>query len=415
MMETLTEFWNTYSYLLPYFAIPVISGLVGWGTNALAIHMTFYPVEFVGIKPFLGWQGIVPSKAAKMASKTVDLMTTKLIDVQEIFSRIDPKRVSEDMQPVLERIAKQMIDDVMKKEAFVMWATTPPIMKETIYKRAVSQMPAVAEEMMLDIRDNIEEFLDLKTLVVEHMTANKDLTNEIFLRCGSEEFKFIKISGLYFGFLFGIIQAIVWLFNDSWWLLPLGGLFVGWATNWLALKMIFNPKKEFNLFGWRILGLFIKRQSEVATEYSKIVSDKILTVERMFDRIFRGKASDKLISILHDHVERSIDEQAGMSKTIYQLFAGTKKYDQLKDMAATRFVESLPLSIHRTFEYTQDALDLETTMREKMKNLSPDEFEGVLRPAFQEDEWILILVGAVLGGLAGFAQLLFLFSETPFW
>ena len=79
-------------------------------------------------------------------------------------------------------------------------------------------------------------------------------------------------------------------------------------------------------------------------------------------------------------------------------------------MAADRFVESLPYSIHRTFEYAEDALDLETTMREKMSELSPDEFEGVLRPAFQEDEWILILVGAILGGLAGAGQLVFLFS-----
>ena len=410
----LTEIWSTYGHLLPYFAIPVVSGLVGWGTNALAIHMTFYPVEFVGIKPFLGWQGIVPSKAAKMAEKSVDLMTTKLIDVQELFNKIDPKRVSKDLQPVLESIARQMIDDVMKKEAFMMWTTTPPLVKETIYRRAVSQMPEVAEAMMLDIRDNIEEFLDLKGLVVEHMTANKDLTNEIFLRCGSEEFKFIKISGLYFGFLFGIIQAIVWFFYDSWWLLPLGGVIVGYATNWLALKMIFNPKKEINILGLKVIGLFIKRQPEVATEYSRLVSEKILTVERMFDRIFRGKASDQLVRILHGHVKRSIDEQAGLSKNLYQIFAGTKKYDQLKDMAANRFVESLPLSIHRTFEYTENALDLETTMREKMAGLSPEEFEGVLRPAFQEDEWILILVGAALGGLAGLGQLVFLFSESPF-
>ena len=413
-METLTEFWNIYGYLLPYFAIPVVSGLVGWGTNALAIHMTFYPVEFVGIKPFLGWQGIVPSKAAKMAEKSVDLMTGKLIDVQDMFSRIDPKRVSEDLQPVLDRIARQMINDVMKREAFVMWSTTPPLVKETIYRRAVDQMPAVAEKMMLDIRDNIEDFLDLKGLVVEHMTANKKLTNEIFLKCGEEEFKFIKISGLYFGFLFGIIQAIVWFFNDSWWLLPLGGLFVGWATNWLALKMIFNPKKEINILGIKILGLFIKRQPEVATEYSKIVSAKILTVERMFDRIFKGKASDQLVTILHGHVKRSIDEQAGLSKNLYQIFAGTRKYDELKEIAANRFVESLPLSIHHTFKYTESAIDLEATMREKMLALSPVEFEGVLRPAFQEDEWILILVGAALGGLAGFGQLMFLFSETPF-
>lgn len=404
------ELWETYAYLLPYMAIPVISGLVGWGTNALAIHMTFYPVEFVGIKPYLGWQGIVPSKAAKMAEKSVDLMTSKLIDVQELFSKIDPKRVSEDLQPVLEKLARQMINDVMNQDARLVWLATPEIVKETIYKRAVAQMPEVAEEMMLDIRDNIEEFLDLKGLVVEHLTADKSLSNEIFLRCGVEEFKFIKISGLYFGFLFGVIQAIVWFFNDAWWLLPLGGLIVGWATNWLALKMIFNPKEEKNFLGIKIHGLFIKRQREVATEYAKIVSAKILTVERMFDRIFRGTASDKMVTILHDHVEKSIDEQAGMSKNIYQIFAGTKRYDELKDMAATRFVESLPLSIHRTFDYAEDVLDLETTMREKMSELSPDEFEGVLRPAFQEDEWILILVGAILGGLAGVGQLFFLFS-----
>lgn len=328
--------------------IPIVSGLVGWGTNVLAIHMTFYPIEFVGIKPYFGWQGIVPSKAAKMAEKSVDLMTSKLIDVQELFGKIQPHRVAEDLQPVLGKLAKQMIDEVMEQEARLVWRATPRLIKQSIYKQAVEQMPEVAEEMMLDIRDNIEEFLDIKELVVEHLTKDKHLTNEIFLKCGEEEFKFIKSSGLYFGFLFGIIQAIVWYFNDAWWLLPVGGLLVGWATNWLALKMIFNPKKEINFFGLKILGLFIKRQPEVATEYSKIVSDKILTVERMFDRIFRGKASDKLVHILHGHITRAIDQQIGLSRAIYQVFTGTKRYNELKDMAANRFVESLPYSIHRT-------------------------------------------------------------------
>jgi hypothetical protein len=39
-----------------------------------------------------------------------------------------------------------------------------------------------------------------------------------------------------------------------------------------------------------------------------------------------------------------------------------------------------------------------------MNAMSPKDFVGVLRPAFEEEEWILILVGAVLGGIAGFAQ-----------
>ena len=43
-------------------------------------------------------------------------------------------------------------------------------------------------------------------------------------------------------------------------------------------------------------------------------------------------------------------------------------------------------------------------MVEKMQELTEEEFEGLLRPAFQQDEWILITVGALLGFLVGELQ-----------
>lgn len=39
-----------------------------------------------------------------------------------------------------------------------------------------------------------------------------------------------------------------------------------------------------------------------------------------------------------------------------------------------------------------------------MNMLSPAEFQQVLRPIFQEDEFTLILAGGILGGLAGLLQ-----------
>ncbi len=53
---------------------------------------------------------------------------------------------------------------------------------------------------------------------------------------------------------------------------------------------------------------------------------------------------------------------------------------------------------------------IERLMRERMQALSSDEFQDLLRPAFQEDEWILILVGGFLGAMAGLAQLIFVFG-----
>ena len=65
--------------------------------------------------------------------------------------------------------------------------------------------------------------------------------------------------------------------------------------------------------------------------------------------------------------------------------------------------------ISKIYNYTEEALDLETTLRTKMQALPPWEFAGFLHPIFEEDEWKLITVGAVLGGLAGLAQLYLLF------
>lgn len=74
-----------------YGAIPIISGLVGYGTNWIALKMTFYPLEFWPIKIWqpkdqpvglFGWQGIIPAKAATMASDFTDMMLKELFSVE---------------------------------------------------------------------------------------------------------------------------------------------------------------------------------------------------------------------------------------------------------------------------------------------------------------------------------------------
>jgi len=47
----------------------------------------------------------------------------------------------------------------------------------------------------------------------------------------------------------------------------------------------------------------------------------------------------------------------------------------------------------------------------RMKAMSAREFQDLLRPAFQEDEWIVIFLGGVLGALAGWVQLITGFSH----
>lgn len=401
---------------LKYVAIPFIGGFVGWFTNVIALKMTFYPIEFVGIKKYkLGWQGIIPSKATRMAEKSVDLMTTKLVKIEEQFARIDPLRVADEMAPALNRLSQDIIDETLEEELPLIWESVPPLVKKRIYARSAEELPEVVEELMSDVKTNINQLFDLKKMVVEELEDDKALLNYIFQKVGEEEFRFIERSGFYFGFLFGIIQALVfaWMFEPGsyagTWILPAFGLFIGWATNFLALRMIFQPLMPKKYGPWTFQGLFIKRQQEVAGEYAKIIAEKILTSRNIFESMIEGPASDRLIVLIQKHVKKAVDTIAGISKPFLQLSAGTKKYKTIKVHIANRFVEELPGSIRHIFNYAEEALAIENTLRERMASLSPIEFEAFLRPVFQEDEAKLIAVGAVLGALAGVAQLFLLF------
>lgn len=84
---------------------------------------------------------------------------------------------------------------------------------------------------------------------------------------------------------------------------------------------------------------------------------------------------------------------------------GTDQFLEMKEDIAMRVIEKLPEIIGLSYDYTTEALDIQTTIRERMQAMSPVDFEGVLHPAFEEDEMTLIMVGGFLGLLVGVIQI----------
>jgi uncharacterized membrane protein YheB (UPF0754 family) len=272
-------------------------------------------------------------------------------------------------------------------------------------KRVKADAPDTVQAIMADIRDNIDKLFDLKHMVVTNLVRDKHLLNRIFREVGREEFKFIARSGIYFGFLLGLIQMTVWIFYKAPWILPTFGLFVGFGTDWVALKMLFNPKQPRKILWFTWQGLFLKRQQEVSRDYAELIASEILTPRKFWDAILTGPSSDKLIMLVQRHVQQMVDEQAGIVRPLVAFSVGTRKYQDLKRAVADKLMVHLPATLSHMDQYAEDAMDIRGTLVEKMQQLDSVEFEGLLRPAFQQDEWILISVGAVLGFLVGELQL----------
>lgn len=389
-----------------YLSMPIIAAIIGYVTKLVAIKMMFEPIEFVGLaKPYLGWQGIVPRKAAVMATISCDTMTARLVRPEDVFGRLDPVRVAQEIEgPLLDTVEK-ITDQVAALYAPALWNRTPETVRLAIVRRVQAESPAIVRQIMSEVLANINEVFDLKDMVIQVLIREKRLLNKIFQRSGAEEFKFIARSGIYFGFVLGCVQAVVWALTHSPWVMPIFGGLTGWFTDWLALKMIFHPKKPtriLGLFTWQ--GLFLKRRKEVAREYGALIASEVVTPRNILEAIVRGPLSDRLFTLIQKQVKAAIDEQAGTVGRMFLHAVGSKQYAQMKELVANRVVETLPTTLRHVEKYAGDAMDLHNTLVTKMQELTEEEFEALLRPAFQQDEWILILVGAILGFLVGELQ-----------
>lgn len=306
-------------HLWLYLSIPFISGFIGYVTKVIAIQMMFAPMEFKGIRLFgipLGWQGIVPRKAEKMATVAVELMTSKLIRPEEIFARLDPKRIAKEIELPMMAAAAEITREVAQEYQPGLWEGMPEFARKRLIRRVQAKAPEIVEHIMTEVQKDVVHYFDIKHMVISNLLKDKRLLNEIFKKVGKQEFKFFSNAGFVFGFGIGVIQMVCWVLFKQPWMLPAFGGFVGFFSDWIALQMMFRPLRPKKIMGVTIQGLFIKRQNEVAADYAALISKQLLTSRNMMEELFSGTHSDRVIELVSRHVKQEIDLQAGIVRQI---------------------------------------------------------------------------------------------------
>jgi uncharacterized membrane protein YheB (UPF0754 family) len=155
--------------------------------------------------------------------------------------------------------------------------------------------------------------------------------------------------------------------------------------------------------------MFLKRQDEVSRVYSEIIEEKLMTSENILQTALRGSGSGNLAELIELHVNDAIDRYISFMQPYFTLGIGSEAYYKMREMVSNRIFEDSEKYMPYAFEYIKKTLSIADELSARMKKLSPEEFEGVLRPAYEADEWKLILTGSLLGMGAGFMQLYFVF------
>ncbi|WP_158882363.1 DUF445 domain-containing protein [Amycolatopsis anabasis] len=390
-----------------YTAIPFIAALIGYVTKRVAIEMMFRPLEFVGIKgTFLGWQGVVPRHGGRMAAVATDLLASNLLDLKEVFARIDPDRLTREIEQPLLRAVDDIARDVLAEHHPRMWELLPTMAQELIVKQIQAQSPRLVRQLLDELRENLDEVLDVRDMTVRNLTRDKALLVKLVRETSRPEMAFIARCGIYFGFGLGIAQAVVWALTKEPWVLPIFGGCIGLFTDWLAIKLIFVPREPVRLYRFTWQGKFQRRRAEVARQYGEIISRDVLTVPNLLDALLSGPRSDRLLAMVRRMVAQAVDEQASLARPLVAVTAGGDLMREMKQAAAVKAMRRFPDTVRHATGYLTEAMDVANMIEERMLNLTPVEYEGLLRPAFRQDEWKLVAVGGVIGFLVGELQVL---------
>lgn len=345
-----------------------------------------------------------------MALIAYRLMTEKLFDVREIFQRIDPKVSSQVMKPGFEKTMKVVLEAQLQKQfpQDSRLSSIVPTIQSQFLSWTDQELPEFVKSFMGELVNKLDDVFDFEFMITNELNDDKQILNDVFLTVGAKEMQFIKRAGFYFGALFGLLFLPVFMFFPEWYILPIVGAVVGYSTNAIALKMMFSPTFPhiFHCCGRKIniQGLFLQRQQEASATFAAVITQKVLNSRYMFHYMLNGPKRNTFRELLKRRLNEFIDKVLGSSSTVVRAYMGEDEFIKMREeieQASLANVEDIFVSF---YPYADKALDLETTIREKMQELPPDEFEGVLHPAFEEDEIKLIIVGAVLGMIVGFVQ-----------
>lgn len=181
--------------------------------------------------------------------------------------------------------------------------------------------------------------------------------------------------------------------------------FTGWVTTWIAIKMLFHPRKPVKILGISIQGIFPKNQRVIAEKLGQVVSKELLSFDEIEAKITSPDNLQKLRPDIEAHIDNFLRNKLNEVFPMAQLM-GEKTILQLKEAFLTELESLFPVLMKSYMNKLEQDLDLEKIVTEKVAGFSTGKLEDILNQITKKEFKFLEVIGGVFGFLIGLAQVL---------
>lgn len=182
--------------------------------------------------------------------------------------------------------------------------------------------------------------------------------------------------------------------------------FTGWVTTWIAIKMLFHPRKPISIFGFKVQGIFPKNQQLIAQKLGQVVSKEFLSFAEIEAKVINPDNLEKLKPEIEAHIEIFLREKLVTLFPMLSMFIGDKTINQLKTAFLTELENLFPILMKNYMKKLESDLDLEKIVTEKVASFSSEKLEDILNQITKKEFQFLEVIGAVFGFIIGLVQVL---------
>ena len=187
-------------------------------------------------------------------------------------------------------------------------------------------------------------------------------------------------------------------------IMALIGALIGWATNWLAIKLLFRPYEPYKIPLLPVVfqGLMPKRRHEIARTVGQTVERELVTVEEIVDKMIEDLDKEEIVRMVKVRVTQIAEQK--MPSIIPGAFRGMifkyieEAIDENADAAITEISEQV---VHRAAE----KVSIGTLVEEKINDFDFRKIEGIIFEVASKElhhiEWLGGVIGFVIGLLQG--------------
>lgn len=187
--------------------------------------------------------------------------------------------------------------------------------------------------------------------------------------------------------------------------IPFISAIIGWITNFLAVKMLFHPKKKVNLGLFSIQGIFPKRQALLAEKLGAIVAKELFSFNDIKERFTTTESATEINKILDEKLEDFLENKLKALMPMLSMFINSDTKAKIKATLHEEFQHIFPDILNSFADKLEKDLNVEEIVTKKVAAFSSEKLEQILFSIMRKEFRFIEILGGVLGFVIGLVQL----------